>query len=82
MSRPLGDIRLDPPDRSGPVEAIWDEEARTITTPYETFTAYAPTPGEEAKAGRRGICSLCRLRGGEFTGDDPCQCCAPDEVFR
>ena len=82
MSRDFGDIRLDPPDRSGPVEAIWNEEARTITTPDETFEAYKPTQAEINVRGRLGVCSLCRLRGREFAGDDPCQHCAPDEVFR
>ena len=79
--RSFGDIRLDPPDRSGPVEATWDEEARTITTPDETFEAQQVTAADVC--GRRGgVCSLCRLRGRELTGDDPCQHCAPDEVFR
>ena len=83
IRRELGDIRLDPPDRSGPVEAIWNEEARTITTPYETFVAYKPME-ETIQSVRKigGKCSICRLRGMEFTGDDPCDFCGPDEVFR
>ena len=83
IRREFGDIRLDPREPRGRTIATWNEEAREIRTENETFVAYKPME-ETIQAVRKigGKCSLCRLRGMEFTGDDPCEFCGPDEVFR
>lgn len=66
-----GPTRLDPREPRGRTIATWNEEAREIRTENET---YILAPGKR--------CDGCRLNACEFAGDNPCDFCGPDEVFR